>query len=203
MKKLFTLLAATLIIGGLSAQKVTLKSGSAAKMKSIKKWSVIFDYEGMVFDKKGNEKDWLESTQKEKNEKEAGSGDAFVDDWNDAKEELFPSSFATGMTKVLSKKNGISAKAGSGGATVTVKTTWVFSGYRNPAMFKAAKITSELTFKDEDGNVLAVFEIEKAERTPDGMSSYNGVGYKVSERMSASYLHTGYAIGKYLKKAFK
>jgi len=37
MKKLMLLFAATLIVGGLSAQKVILKSGSASKLKSIKK----------------------------------------------------------------------------------------------------------------------------------------------------------------------
>lgn len=196
------LFAATLIVGGLSARKVILKSGSASKLKSIKKWSVILDYEGMVFDKKGNEKDWLEKTQKEKNDKEAGTGDAFVDDWNDSKDDLFPSSFATGITKVLSKKYGVSAKEGRGGATITVKTTWAFAGYRvPPGIFKDAKITSTITIKDADGNELAVFEIIKAERVPDGLSSYNGFGYKVSERMSASYLQTGYALGKDLKKA--
>ena len=202
MKKLLSVLTIALITIGLNAQKITLKDGDPKSLKSIKKWSVAFDYEGMVFDKKGNESEWLVSTQKEKNDKEAGSGDAFVDDWNDAKEELYPMSFATGFSKALEKKFGVSAKPGSSGATITVKTTWAFTGYRIPASstVKPAKITSTVTFKNEAGEVLAVFELDKAQGVPPGVSMYNGVGYKTSERMSASYNMSGLALGKYLKK---
>ncbi|MGB0402721.1 MAG: hypothetical protein ACPGEG_01405 [Salibacteraceae bacterium] len=201
MKKVFSILTIALITIGLNAQKITLKDGDPKSLKSVKKWSVTFDYEGMVFDKKGSESEWLVTTQKEKNEKEAGSGDAFVDDWNDAKEELYPMSFATGFTKALQKKFGVSAKPGTSGATITVKTTWAFTGYRMPAgSIKPAKITSTVTFKNENGEVLAVFELDKAQGVPPGASAYNGVGYKTSERMSASYNTSGLALGKYMKK---
>ena len=202
MKKLLTLLAVVAFSAGAYAQKITVESGKASALKSIKKWDVVFDYDGMEFDKKGNEQDWLNSTQKEKNEKEPGSGDAFVDDWNGAKAELFPMSFSDGFNKALSKKMGVTSKPGSGTPTIHVKTTWAFSGFKAPVAFKAAKVTTTITFKDEEGNTLAVFKVDKAQGVPPGAtSSYSSVGYKVSERMSASYQMTGLALGKYLKKA--
>ncbi|UTW61036.1 hypothetical protein KFE98_13535 [bacterium SCSIO 12741] len=202
MKKLIALFTLTLIVGAVSAQKIAVKEGSMKDIKSIKSWNVVFNYDGWVTDKHGSEAEWIEEKKKEKNDKEAGTGDAWYLEWNESKESLFPQSYCTGMNKSLQKKFGVTCEPGTGDGTIEVLTTWSYMGWRMPTGgVKPAKITTTITFKDADGKVLLVLEVDKAQgAVQGGGSAYSSAGYKASDRLSASYRQTGLAVGKMVAK---
>lgn len=121
----FSLLFLTTV---LYAQKPKVTTGDWSDLKGIKEINLVFDYEGMEVIDHDSEEAYLAEKVKGKNEKEAGSGDQFKEDWFNKREESYRPDFIKGFNK---KWNDVVKIDEDGGAeyTLEVVTTQTYPGY--------------------------------------------------------------------------
>jgi hypothetical protein len=127
--KLFTkVLLLLFVTTSIYAQKPKVTKGEWSVLTGIKEYNLVFNYEGMDVIDYDSEAAYLEEKVTGKNEKEAGSGDKYKENWFKAREESYKPDFIKGFNK---KWEDIAAVSENSDAeyTMEIKTTKVYPGW--------------------------------------------------------------------------
>ncbi|PIB37170.1 hypothetical protein BFP72_18030 [Reichenbachiella sp. 5M10] len=197
MKIKFTLVVAMLLmVFGSQAQKLKVTSGKLKALSSYKSYNMEYSYhEGLKIGKK-TEEEYLAEKKEAKNEKEAGTGDAWVATWHENKEGgKFFDKFETLFNEVLSK-DGVTASRDNADAPCTIKIEVYFldPGYHIGISSKPAYVSMKATFV-ADGSEIAVVDLAKAPGQGAG-----GYDFDASYRISEAFEKTGKTLAKELSK---
>jgi hypothetical protein len=216
--KTFKLLAIALVIavaGTATAQKTNITTGDFSELKGQTEVNLVFKYDklecvgGAPFSKKPKpEADWLSEMKGKKNEKEAGSGDAWEKRWHDAKTSAFEPNFEVKMTEMW---KGTSVKRGSENAKYTLIIHILYTdpgfsiGISSADAWLSAAIDVVETGTENVNSSLTMERIKGASATKGipGMPIDVG-GMTFEKRLGESYEKMAKSLyNKVLKKAFK
>lgn len=131
MKKLSLLAAFMMAFTFAHSQKFVEGAKDFKFLKGQTKINIEYDYENLhVWKRNQTEEEYVGIKVKEKNEKQAGTGDTWKVNWEKAREERYKPKFEELFNKVLEKAS-VTAGAGVSGAkyTLIVKTTFIYPGY--------------------------------------------------------------------------
>lgn len=206
MKMLKTIFAALLVLSvttTIKAQKIKVTKGDLSFLKGQTEVLLEYNYSDMAVGKFDKEEDYLAKKVAEYNEKKAGSGDTWKENWKADREGKFHPKFEELLNRYADEKancnfdqTNIKAKY-----TMIVKTTFTEPGFNIGVVRKDAMINLEITFVETANteNVLAVMTMTKVPGRGALGNDYD-TGYRISE----AYAKGGKSLGAYLvKKAFK
>ena len=197
MKTKLLLIAGFMITMGLTstAQKVVLESGDVTSLKGQKKLLLEYDFKSADMGKEGSETDYLNKKKADLNTKEAGKGDKFVENWNNAKKERYPSKFEELFNKIMDGKMVANTTATDAKYKMTVKTLTIYPGFNVGIMKYPAYCSYEFT----------IVEIAHADKVLAKMTLSNvagsqmmGFDYEPSQRLQESYAKAGKIMAKYI-----
>ena len=195
--KLFSFILVFLVgIVSVNAQKVQVKKGDFDALKGQTELNVEFKYETSVgkFDK---EADYLAEKVAEKNEDEAGAGDAWKAKWLADRTERFEPKFFE-LFNAYKKKTGLEANDyGNAKYTLVFNTTHTEAGWNVGVMRKSAHINAELTLV-ETANPDKVLGQAIMEKVP-GRDAF-GYDFDSGYRLQEAYALTAKVFAKYLEK---
>ena len=197
IKNLSVLFTALLILGtATQAQIVSVLEGNPKDLKEIKSWNIAFDFSEVTAARKRiPEADHVRIKSGELNEKEAGKGDMWAEEWEASKKTRYAPKFELLLNETLAKYD-IKFKVGdeSAAGTITAKTTWINAGFAVGVAKQPALMDGIYTF-EKDGKTLLVVKIEKAVGDIY-MGNFTGDFTRIAE----SYAMAGKSLGKLLKK---
>ena len=198
MKKLsLMVIGAMLLTAGVYAQKVT--QGSLKFLKGETTLNFAFDYSNLKVNGKP-EQAYIDAEVAVRNEKEAGSGDTWKEEWATSyREEYF-------QNKVIDYFNQTMAGTIEGGVKIKanyqalVKTTQIVTGYMAGPISKPAMVNVEVIFtKIGSDEVLAKVVVKNAKT-----NTYNmGALATLQDRIAGAYSYVGQNIAVAVKKAIK
>lgn len=181
-----------------SARKAKLLEGSPESLKGIKKLNIRFVYDGMTIGKKQiPEADYIVQRTKEKNDKEAGTGDVWAKAWiNDRTRRFEPA------LKSYFNKEASGVRLGDFPEekyTLIFKTTNTEPGFNVGVSSKPARVSGEAWIV-ETANPEHVICKLAVEDCPGAMSGFD---FDNGERIRMSYAVAGQMLGAYFKRILK
>lgn len=210
MKKItyvfMSLLFATCTLNGF-AQKLT--SGALTALKGEKVVNITYDYSKMAVGKFSTEAEYLTKAAADRNEKEAGTGDAFVASWNNAKTEKYAPAFEEDFNKQASDC-GITAKSDpSAKYTLVVHVKFLEQGVETVVMgtAKQASVDFQIDVVETAApdKVIASIEMNKIKPKAKPKMSVGGVSvsktsYDATLRVAECFEMGGKQLGKFICK---
>lgn len=155
MKKHFFSTLVMLVMVGATAQKLKIQEGDYKNLKGIDIYSLVFDYSDVQIPKFDNEADFLKDKMDKREEKKAGDGERFKNDWfNDRPDryhpkfiESFNKRFDDGIVKVTENPTDY---------TMEIHTTKLYPGYNVGIVRHNAEIDATFTVykTDDEGSIL-------------------------------------------------
>ena len=155
-------------------------------LKGQTKINIVYDYSDLhVWKRDKTEKEYVELKVKEKNEKEAGSGDKWKVNWEKARDDRYKPKFEQLFNKTLAKYS-VTGGEGLKGAkyTVTVKTTFIFPGYNIGISKMPSYVDFEFTWTETDSKDKV---ITKQIYTNAKGSQMMGFDFDIPTRVAESY----------------
>ncbi|PLX10571.1 MAG: hypothetical protein C0597_16510 [Marinilabiliales bacterium] len=204
MKILKTVLVALIVTAAITvqAQKIKVTKGDLGFLKGQTELLLEYDYSNMAVGKFDNEQDYIAKKVAEYNEKEAGKGDEWAENWVADREGRFHPKFEelanryTGKVSCNLDQTNVNAKY-----TAIIKVTFTEPGFNVGVVRKDAMINLEISFVEtaNPDDVLAIMTMTNVPGR-DAMGNDYDTGYRISE----AYAKGGKEFGAYLvKKAFK
>lgn len=201
MKNLILLSAATIFLTLTSnAQKIKVTEGDSklSFLSGVKEIHLEYDYSDMSVGKYDKEEDYVNDRTKDRNEKEAGTGDKWKDSWFGSRERVYQPKFETLFNKGLEKKGISAGEASSSTITLVVHTIFTEPGFNVGVTSRPAAVSFNYIFKDESGKVLAKF----TQLNVPGAQAM-GMDFDTSTRISESYAKAGKMLAAYIAKQLK
>ena len=195
--KLFTkVLLLLFVTTSVYAQKPKVTKGNWSALAGIKEYNLVFNYEGMeVIDSKSEEA-YLEEKVKGKNEKEAGSGDKYKENWFKARENSYKPDFIKGFNKKWDDFAAVKENSDLE-YTMEIKTTKVYPGWSVGVSTQPVKLYfTVIVYKT--GNPSNVIFTATMDKVLSSNSTFVAQ-YTEVQRISNAY-YTG---AQYFKKALK
>lgn len=179
------------------AQKVKVTQGKLDFLKGQKNINVIYKYDKMGVGKYDKEEDYVNDKVTDYNEKEAGKGDKWKENWIAARENQYKPKFEELMNKGLSKYNVTVGDYPEAEYTLVLNTTFTEPGFNVGVMRRPAFINLDAVFVKtaELENALATVTIERSPGQ-DGMGFDYDAGYRIQE----AYAKAGKELAKFLNK---
>lgn len=197
MKKLLAILAFACICVCVSAQSIVLTSGSLDALKSEKVFKFEFTYHEMLVGKM-TETDYINKKVNDYNEKEAGRGDTWKENWFADRDGRFVPKFIELFDKYMEEK-GI--KAGSEGANyvIVVNTDFTEPGFNVGVVRKNASVDLSCKILNiESGEQVASVRIRNA-----SANNFWGTDFDSGYRIQETYGKAGREFAKFLIKKGK
>lgn len=199
MKKLIVAVAALLIsAASVNAQKIKTVDGSPDVIKGDKNVNLVFTYENVKVGKM-EEAAYIERETKERDEKEAGTGEVWAGKWQADKEERYPPKFV----KLFNEYGGdyfgtnVVLDATDSKYTMKINVSWIEPGFNVGVMRKPAGTNMEIsifeTAKPDD--ILYEATIINSPGA-DAMGMDFDAGYRIEE----SYAKAAKYFAKFLNK---
>jgi hypothetical protein len=193
MKKFSFLIIMSLFLGlalTTYAQKTVLKSGSLDALNGVTEFRVEYTYDNMMVGKY-KEADYVAKKVKEYNEKEAGRGDQWQEDWVGDREMKFQPRFQEGFNNfcILAVTDLKVDPNSASKYKIVVHTTFTEPGYNIYMSSKNASINAEATFFDEAGTQIALVTI-----TNSPGSGIWDLDYDTGVRIQEAYANAGRAL---------
>lgn len=192
------------------SQKLT--SGALTALKGEKVINITYDYSKMAVGKFATEAEYLNKAAADRNEKEAGTGDAFVAKWNAAKTEKCQPAFEEDFNKQAGDC-GITGKSDpSAKYTLVVHVKFVEQGVETVVMgtAKQASVDYQIDLIETAApdKVLASVEMDKIKPKAKPKMSVGGVSvsktsYDATLRIAECFEMGGKQFGKFLCKSIK
>ncbi|MDR2854455.1 MAG: hypothetical protein LBV31_04050 [Prevotellaceae bacterium] len=198
MKK-FSLIVIVTMLMMVSAQAQKVTQGSLKFLKGETALNFAFDYSNLIVNGK-SEQAYIDAEVAVRNQKEAGSGDTWKEEWATSYREV------DFQTKVVEYFNQTMEGKIEGGVKIQanyqalVKTTHIVTGYMAGPMSKPAAVNVEVIFtKIGSDEVLAKVVVKNA-RT----NAYNmGALAALNSRIAGAYSYVGQNIAVAVLKATK
>lgn len=173
-------------------KKAIVIKGDWSDLAGIKEYNLVFDYEGMEVVDYDSEEAYLEMRVKDKNEKEAESGNKYKEKWFKVREEGYKPDFIKGFNK--NREDIIAVRENSDlEYTMEIKTTQVYTGWTTGVGTKSAKLFIIINVYRTDDPSDVIFSATK-----DRIWSSNSklvAQYTDIQRISNAY----YIVGEYFK----
>lgn len=217
MKQILLLAGICLMSRVCEGQKIEWQSGEdLAFLKGQKELAVEYDYTNITV-KGEKEADYLKTQREELNNDEKGEGDAFVEEWTQARTSKYQPHFEKEFNKRIDD-SAIQVKPGGSNAryTLIIVTNDMALGKGSTFGKKPAEVDFTLKFVESTNRdkVLAQGKLEgvKGEvKAPKGSGFIPGAGgvmsmtahvmnKEYSNRIAESYEKTGLALAKYMSK---
>lgn len=190
-------LSAMVLAGTVSAQKVQLRKGDIAPLKSEKQINIAYDYSEFGVGKFKTEAEYVETKKTEYNKDEPGKGDKWHDGWVSARATRYQPKFEELINKYTEKKGMTFGNFPDAKYTLTVKTTFVEPGFNVGVMKRPASVNFTYIFHEtaNPSNVIA-------EYTHVGVpgSQFGGYDFDVGSRVAESYAKGGKMLGGVIAK---
>ena len=195
MKKTLALFMMALTISGY-AQKIKLLEGDLSPLKGQKSIRTEFTYDNMVVGKDKTEESYIQEKKAKLNEKEAGKGDKWEQDWVDDRKNRFEPQFR----ELFAKNSEMTTADDNATYTLIFKTTRTEPGYnigitKQPAMIDGEAWIVETANKDK---VIAKISIQKVPG-----SQVMGYDFDTGTRLQESYAKSGKDLAKFIVKTNK
>lgn len=220
--KLTTALTATAIALMMTsasfAQKIKWEKGDdLAFMKGQTAVGTEFDYSKITV-KGESEQSYVDASKTDLNAEKPGDGDAFVEEWTDARTKKYQPQFAKGFNKSLIKDGMYVDSMGTSKYTIILTTGDMQLGKGKMFVKKPAKVNFDFIIVEtaNKSNVVAKGSMEEVEgevNAPKGSSwipggvgtvmavTANAQNRSYSNRIANAYNNAGLAIGKAIHKA--
>lgn len=193
MKKIILILVASLMLMSLSqAQKIKLTSGDLSFLKDLSELNVVFEYPDNLKIGKMSQEAYIDKKVKENEEKEAGSGENWKEQYYADRDEHYEPMFLELLDKYTDDLY-IQQDDSDYEYTMIVKTTFVEPGFNIGIHSKKSALDLDITFIEtaNPDNILASISLKKSPGTPQ---------YDAGMRVGEAYAKAGKELGKFLKK---
>lgn len=148
MKKLVAgLLMTGLLFVGLNVNAQTIVKGNLSALKGATGVNVVFTYNGLTVGKEGKEENYLKRKKQEKDSKEPGSGDKWIEQWNADKEKRYKPKFIQLLSKYTEWQLNEDTKEKY---TMVVNTTFLEPGYYVGVSAGHARLNLEISIYEAD-----------------------------------------------------
>ena len=206
MKKLiypFLILLAFGAFNPVSAQKISLKSGSLDFLKGVEILKLKYSYADMKVGKFDSEKEYVDKKMETYNAKNPGSGDKWYQSWLEDRQKRFQPKFEQLFNEILeSKKSELRANEDTDSHYIMIfHTTYTEPGYNIGVSRRNAYIDAEVTFvkSDDPNNELARIIIDNS----PGREAF-GNDYDTGLRIQEAYAKAGKELAYFIwKQALK
>ncbi len=177
-------------------QKIKLIEGDLSVLKGQKGVKTEFTYDNMAVGKYPNEADYIAKKKSDYNEKEAGKGEKWAEEWVADREERFEPQFR----ELFSKNSDMSTVAEDAPYTLIFKTTKTEPGWNIGISRSPAYIDAEVWIVDSNSpdKVAAKITITKSPGR-DAM----GYDYETGARLQEAYAKAGKELGGFIKSKAK
>tara|TARA_Y100000782_G_C10187624_1_gene267730 strand:- start:8185 stop:8778 length:594 start_codon:yes stop_codon:yes gene_type:complete len=197
MKKATLLMALSLLMTlSISAQRINVVEGKPNFLKGQRFINIEFDYSDMTVGKK-TEEAYVNEKVSEKNAKEAGEGDKWLESWTSSRESRYEPKFIELFSKYSPVKITPEEEQEY---TLIVHTFFTDPGFNIGIKKRPSMVSFEYIFV-ETANPDNVVAILKQERVPG--SQVAGFDYDVGSRIAESYAKGGKSLSKMLAKVMK
>jgi hypothetical protein len=200
--KLLLLLGIVFITGSISAQTINIKSGTLDFLKGEKILNISYDYSQFGVGKFDKEEDYIAKKVSEYNEKEAGKGDKWKENWIGDRKGTYQPKFEELINKSL-KPSGLYVGPENKDAkyTLILKTTFIEPGFNIYVTKKYAAVNVEAIFV-ETANPDKVLAVIISKNNPG--RTYGSNDMDTGIRIGEAYAKCGKELGAFLmKKALK
>jgi len=195
MKKLFALfLTAGALFVSSQVEAQDLVKGNLSFLKGATGVNVVFTYDDLTVGKEGKEENYLKRKKEEKNSKEPGSGDTWVENWNADKEKSYKPRFIKLLSKYTEWPLSEETKEKY---TMVVHTKFIEPGYNVGISSGAAVINLEIAIYDASNMNKALAKIT-LEDVKGGKGQFD-----TASRVGEAYAKAGKELGKFIVKNTK
>lgn len=180
----------------ISAQRINVVEGKLNFLKGQRFINIEFDYSDMTVGKT-TEEAYVNEKVSEKNAKEAGEGDKWLESWTSSRESRYEPKFIDLFSKYSPVKITPEEEQEY---TLIVHTFFTDPGFNVGVMKRPSMVSFEYIFVEtaNPDNVVAVL---KQERVPGSQAA--GFDYDVGSRIAESYAKGGKSLSKMLAKVMK
>ncbi len=201
MKKInyLALVLVFIAANNINAQKIKILSGSVGAIKTIKEFSLEFDYSNMGVGSFDKEEDYIAKKVAEYNSNDPGRGDRWAQSWVNDRSNRYEPKFQELINKYAGPK-GYKFHLGGSQAKgkMVVHTTWTEPGFNVYVTRRPAMINVIVTFYDEEGK-----ELLKIESLKNPGTGFGGADYDTGTRIQEAYAKCGKELGIFLAKNTK
>ena len=190
--RLLLICAAIIISGSTFGQKMKVQSGNLSSLKGIKKIKIVYDYSDLSVGKFDDEADYIAKRVSEMNDKEAGTGDTWKENWIKDREARYEPKFEELFSKYTEPIE--SGKDIESEVVMNVHTIFIEPGFNVGVSRRPSLINLVVTFTKSEEQ-LVVIAIDKCPG-----SDVMGADFDTSWRISEAYAKAGKSLGKYLMK---
>jgi hypothetical protein len=183
MKKQVLFILAFVCTALVYGQKVKITEGSYSALKGISTYNLEFDYSNVMIPKYDSEEDFLKDKMAKRDEKEAGTGEAFRKSWFADRADRYEPKYIESFNKRFGDgEKKVGKNLSDAEYTMKVHSTLIYAGYNVGVVRKNAKIEATVSvYKTGDpSNVLFSANYSKVEGGSFGGMDYNS-GYRISE----------------------
>ncbi len=179
----------------LYSQQIKVLNGDFGFISEMETINLIFEYDGLTLMSDSiPEQQFIEDRIKSLQESNHKDAKGWEDDWQDAKQELWPEIFTTNLNMVFSKKNEIKFEEGLNTEkyTLFVKTNWIYPGWHGGFMNQKSKVKATLQFVETSNPGIVLLELEAF--------VHWGVDSNLEKRLGKNYAKIGTLLGRLILK---
>ncbi len=181
MKKQVLFAFAMLVITSAAAQKLRIQEGDFKNLKGIDTYSLVFDYTDVMIPKFDNEEEFLKDKMDKREEKKAGDGERFKNDWFNDRPDKYHPKFIESFNKRF--KNGeFQVTEDNAEYTMEIHSTKIYPGYNVGIVRHNAEIDATFTIYKTDAPDAVLFSGSYRDVQGNGAMGYDyNSGYRISE----------------------
>lgn len=185
-----------LVLGSnLYCQQMKVVNGDFDFISESDSINIIFEYEGLKLQADSiSEQLFIENRIKSLKKRNHEDAQTWEDEWQDAKQRIWPEIFVTNLNKVFSKKQGVKFEQGLNSAeyTLRVKTNWIYTAWHGGFMNQKPKVKATLQFVETSNPEIVLLELETF--------VHWGVDSNLEKRLGKNYAKIGTLLGRLILK---
>ncbi|MBQ4913749.1 hypothetical protein J8L85_04825 [Maribacter sp. MMG018] len=196
MKKQLFSFFAMLVIVSASAQKLKIQEGDYNNLKGIDTYSLVFDYTDVQIPKFDNEEAFLKDKMDKREEKKAGDGERFKNDWFSDRPNRYHPKFIESFNKRFDD-GVVSVTEDAADYTMKIHTSKIYPGYNVGIVRHNAEIDATFTIYKTDDPATVLFEGKYKDVQGYGSMGYD---YNSGDRIAECYAKLAKNIANVIKK---
>lgn len=170
-----------LIAGSLTAQRLKIQEGSFKNLKGITTFQVVFDYTDVKIPKFEDEAAFLKDKMDKREEKKAGDGERFKNDWFNDRPDKYHPKFIESFNKRF-KKGEMTVTEDAADYTMEIHTSKIYPGYNVGIVRHNAEIDATFYIYKTGDKANVLFSGSYKDVQGSGAMGYDyNSGYRISE----------------------
>lgn len=179
----------------LYCQQIKVLNGDFGFISETDTINMIFEYEGLTLMSDSiSEQQFIENRIKSLQGSNHKDPHGWKDEWQTAKQHVWPDIFATNVNRVFSKKEQLKFEQGLHLAeyTLRVKTNWIYTGWHGGFMNQKSKVKATLQFVETSNPDIVLLELEAF--------VHWGIDSNLEKRLGKNYAKIGTLLGRLILK---